>query len=85
MPLFEEIVEAQPVDSGENLVVLNPTDDGVFYLREVGTGPDRRMSCTNVVQTYVDLCHAGGRGEEAAEALLNRRLKPEWSRHGLNV
>jgi hypothetical protein len=31
------------------------------------------------VQTYVDLAHAGGRGEEAAEAILNQRLKPAWS------
>jgi hypothetical protein len=34
------------------------------------------MASTNPVQTYVDLLHAGGRGEEAAEALLDQRLKP---------
>jgi hypothetical protein len=28
------------------------------------------MSCTNPVQTYVDLFHCGGRGTEAAEAVL---------------
>jgi hypothetical protein len=27
---FREAVEAKPVDSGENLVVLTPDDDGVF-------------------------------------------------------
>jgi hypothetical protein len=83
--LFEELVEAKRVDSGENLVVLIPDDDGVFYLGDGGTVGDNRMRCTNVVQTYMDLCHSGGRGEEAAEALLNQRLKPEWKLRGLNV
>ena len=83
--LFEELVEAKRVDSGENLVVLIPDDDGVFSLGDGGTMGDNRMRCTNVVQTYVDLCHSGGRGGEAAEALLNQRLKPEWKLRGLNV
>ncbi len=83
--LFEELVEAKRVDSGENLVVLIPDDDGVFYLGDGGTMGDNRMRCTNVVQTYVDLCHSGGRGEEAAEALLNQRLKLEWKLRGMNV
>ena len=82
---FEELVEAKRVDSGENLVVLIPDDDGVFYLGDGGTMGDNRMRCTNVVQTYVDLCHSGGRGEEAAEALLNQRLKPEWKLRNMNV
>jgi hypothetical protein len=85
MSLFEELAEAKPVDSGENLVVLIPDDDGVFYLGDGGTIGDNRMSCTNEVQTYVDLYHCGGRGEEAAEALLNQRLKPEWKARGLTV
>ena len=82
---FEKLVKAKRVDSGENLVVLIPDDDGVFYLGDGGTMGDNRMSCTNAVQTYVDLYHCGGRGEEAAEALLNQRLKPEWKLRGLNV
>lgn len=80
---FEKLVEAKPVESGENLVVLIPNDDGVFYLGDGGPLGDSRMSCTNVVQTYVDLSHCGSRGEEAAEALLNQRLKPEWKARGL--
>jgi hypothetical protein len=85
VPKFEKLVEAKPVDSGENLVALIPDDDGVFYRGDGGTAGDNRMSCTNAVQTYVDLYHLGGRGEEAAEALLNQRLKPEWKLRGLNV
>jgi hypothetical protein len=82
---FRDEVEAKPVDSGENLIVLIPDDDGVFYSGDGDTVGDSRMSCTNAVQTYVDLYHCGGRGEEAAEALLEQRLKPEWKRRGLNV
>ncbi|MDX2227729.1 MAG: type IV toxin-antitoxin system AbiEi family antitoxin [Verrucomicrobiae bacterium] len=85
LPLFEEKIDAKQVDSGENLVVLIPGDDGVFYSCDGGTTGDNRMNCTNVVQTYVDLSHCGGRGEEAAEALLNQRLKPEWKLRGLNA
>jgi len=76
---FEALTEAKQVDSGENLVVLLPDDDGVFYLGDGGSMGERRMRCTNPVQTYVDLFHCGGRGEEAAEALLDQRLKPEWN------
>jgi len=85
IPSFEHLVEAKPVESGGNLMVLIPGDDGVFYVGDSGMMRDNRMSCTNVVQTYVDVSHCGGRGEEAAEALLEQRLKPEWKRRGLNV
>jgi hypothetical protein len=73
---FQSAVEAKSVDSGENLVVLFPDDAGVFYRAEAGSN---RVACTNAVQTYVDLAHAGGRGEEAAAAVLQQRLKPAWS------
>jgi hypothetical protein len=73
---FQSVVEAKPVDSGENLVVLLSDDAGVFYRVESGS---HRVACTNAVQTYVDLGHAGGRGEEAADAILKQRLKPAWS------
>ena len=82
---FERIAEAKRVDSGENLVVLIPDDDGVFYRGDLGSASDDRMACTNPVQTYVDLYHCGGRGQEAAEALLNQRLRPEWKLRGLAV
>jgi len=80
---LEQRIEAKPVESGENVVVLIPDDDGVFYLADGGSVGDHRMACTNPVQTYVDLSHCGGRGEEAAEALLEQKLKPAWSLQGL--
>lgn len=85
LPAFEQAAEAKPVDSGENLVVLLPADNGVFYLGDGGKMGSQRMACTNAVQTYVDLWHSGGRGQEAAEALLDQRLKPAWKLAGLAV
>ena len=82
---LEEMVEVKTVDSGENTIVLIPDDEGVFYRCDGGTTGDQRMACTNTVQTYVDLWHSGGRGQEAAEALLEQRLKPEWKAKGLKV
>ncbi len=78
IPGFEVAIEAKPVESGENLVVLIPEDDGVFYQVDAGGQSGNRLACTNAVQTYVDLCHCGGRGAEAAEALLEQCLKPKW-------
>ena len=37
----------------------------------------------NPVQTYLDLFHCGGRGEEAAEALLEQNLKRAWKTRDL--
>ena len=82
---FEQLTEAKQVDSGENLAALIPYDDGVFYQSDCDAQDGMRLPCTNSVQTYVDLCHCGGRGEEAAEALLNQRIKPDWKKHGLNT
>lgn len=82
---FEEMVEAKPVDSGENIVLLIPDDDGVFYLGDGGMVGEKRMSHTNIVQTYVDLWHSGGRGHEAADALLEQKLKSEWKARGMQL
>jgi hypothetical protein len=77
--------ETKLVDSGENIVVLIPDDEGVFYQLDGGTVGDNRLPATNLVQTYVDLWHSGGRGQEAAEALLEQRLKPEWIAQGMKL
>jgi len=85
IPRFEEMLETKPVDSGENLLVLIPDDEGVFYQANGSRAGEHRLACTNEVQTYVDLWHCGGRGQEAAEAILEQRLKPEWKARGLGV
>jgi len=85
VPRLERLVEAKPVESGENMVVLIPDDEGIFYISDGGVMGDPRMPCTNAVQTFVDLWHSGGGGKEAAEALLEQRLKPEWKFRGMKV
>jgi hypothetical protein len=75
-PELQAVLEGKLVDSGENLIVLIAGDPGVFYKREAGPN---RIPCTNAVQTYIDLLHSGGRGEEAAQAILSQRLQPAWS------
>ena len=82
---FAEIVQAKPVDSGGNLEVMVTSDEGVFFEAERNKdATEHEMSYTSLVQTYVDLWHCGGRGQEAAEALFNQRLKPIWQSAGLN-
>ncbi len=68
-------LEARSVDSGENVVIFLPGESGVFYGLDES---EQRLSCTSLVQTYADLIQVGGRGEEAASALLEQRLKPAW-------
>ena len=81
---FPAKLGVKKVESGENLVVLVPSDSGVFFTPEVPVTEDR-LPCTNEVQTYVDLWHCGGRGQEAAEALLEQRIKPLWRDAGYQV
>jgi hypothetical protein len=80
---FEERLQAKQVESGDNVMVLIPDDPGVFYLGDAGRVGDQQMASTNPVQTYIDLFNCGGRGQEAAEALLEQRLKPVWKSHKL--
>jgi len=82
---LREVIEAKPVESGENIVVLVPADEGVFFQQEPAPSGSNHLPCTNPVQTYVDLWHCGGRGEEAAEAVLEQCLKPHWKAAGLPV
>ena len=75
---FADIAEAKPVDSGANVIVMIPDDGGVFYRQEDGDG--HRLPCTNPVQTWLDLSHSGGRGEDGALSILDQCLKPAWER-----
>lgn len=76
--------EAKPVDSGENLVVLVPDDPGVFLSFEpAGRSVEQHLGCTDPVQTYVDLYKLDGRGQDAAQAILEQRLMKAWKAAGL--
>jgi hypothetical protein len=60
---------AKEVESGANLVLLTPFDEGVF-VRRMQT-PEQT---TSPLQTYLDLKTMAGRGEEAAGAVFAKYL-----------
>jgi len=69
-----EALKVKPVTSGANLTLLEPYDEGVFYDAYHRDG----ISVVSPVQLYLDLRALSGRGEDAAEFLLDSRLRPEW-------
>lgn len=58
---------------GANVVVRVVDEEGVL---DDAVRPEPHISCTSPVQTYLDLMHAGERGEEAADHL--RRTLLQW-------
>jgi len=76
----------KPVETGPNLILLEPYDEGVFYgSREVGVegrasegppAPSGRV--VSDVQLFLDLKSYKARGEEAAKFLLEEKLRPRW-------
>jgi hypothetical protein len=74
---IDEIAHAlglKEVESGANISLLTPYDEGVLYGAESIDG----VRIALPVQCYLDLIHLSGRGQEAAETLLEQVIKPEW-------
>jgi hypothetical protein len=67
-------LELKPVDSGANVSLVEPYDDGVFN----GAKTRDTVKVTSPLQTYLDLCGIKGRGEEAAEFLKEKVMQPTW-------
>jgi len=62
------------VGSGANVTLLIPYDEGVYYgMKEI-----RGINIVSPVQLYLDLKSYKGRGEEAAQVLLERIIQPSW-------
>lgn len=75
--VLRKALHAESVEVGSNLTLLIAPDRG--YLSQA----DHEASfaaCTSPLQTYLDTWHAGGRGQEAADAILERRLRPAWKK-----
>jgi hypothetical protein len=62
------------VDTGANFALPWPFDEGVFYGARM-IGQDWVVSD---VQLYLDLMESKARGEEAASAILEQKLRPRW-------
>jgi len=72
-PLIEELGMKQ-VESGPNITILEPYDEGVFY----GAKEINGQSIVGMVQLYLDLASYKGRGEDAARFLLENELRKKW-------
>ena len=60
--------------SGANVLLLEPYDESLLY----GAGEIEGIWIVSPVQAYLDLVGYKGRGEEAAETLLEKVLRPAW-------
>jgi hypothetical protein len=67
-------LQLDPVESGADVTLLSPYDDGVFY----GVRQQQNISLVSPIQTYLDLQNTGGRGQEAAEVLLQKEIASNW-------
>ncbi len=67
-------LEAKEVDSGANFTFMKPYDDGIFYNIQKING----MNIVNNIQLYLDLKSYKGRGDEAAQFLLEQKIKKKW-------
>lgn len=62
------------VTSGANVVIAFPSDEGVYY----GSQEIDGMKIVSPLQAYLDLVGFRGRGDEAAQTILERKVKPTW-------
>jgi hypothetical protein len=67
-------LELKPITSGANVTLISPYDEGVFY----GAQLKDKAKVTSPVQTYLDLRQIKGRGEEAADFLMQQVIQPSW-------
>lgn len=69
-----EALQLKKVESGANVTLLQPYDEGVFYgLQEING-----INVVSDIQLYLDLKSYKGRGDDAAQALFEQRIKPKW-------
>jgi Transcriptional regulator, AbiEi antitoxin, Type IV TA system len=62
------------VDTGANFTLPWPFDEGAFY----GARTILQDRVVSDIQLYLDLIESKGRGEEAATAILEQKLRPRW-------
>jgi hypothetical protein len=74
MERVAEQLSLKRVDSGANVTLYAPSDEGVLY----GASPIDGICIASPVQVYLDLVGVKGRGEEAARVLLEEVIKRTW-------
>lgn len=79
--LVAEKVGLKPVESGANIVLIQPYDDGVYW----DASPIGNLQIANPIQVYLDLKRYPGRGEEAADFLNREVINPRWQQQKTNM
>jgi len=74
-------VGLKSVESGANIVLIQPYDDGVFW----NADPIGDLEISDPVQVYLDLKRYPGRGEEAADFLFREVINPRWQQQKMNM
>lgn len=67
-------LQLKKVETGANVTLLQPYDEGVFY----GLQDINGIKIVSDIQLYLDLKSFKGRGEEAAQAIFEQRIKTKW-------
>jgi hypothetical protein len=70
---FAQALGVSPTEKSGNVKLVIPYDEGVFYSSRRLNG----VMIVSPVQLYVDLYNYPGRGEEAAQKLLEKIAK-DW-------
>ncbi len=69
-----QALDLKEVSTGANVSLWTPYDEGVWYgVKKVDGATE-----TSPIQTYLDLHSMHGRGEEAADSVLNEVIIPAW-------
>lgn len=69
------------VESGANITLIRPNDDGVYYGSNVVDG----VCTVSPVQAYLDLAGTKGREREAADYLLREAIEPTWKKDDATI
>lgn len=71
-------LDLKEVESGSTAVLWATDDEAVFFHSEEHDG----VRVVSPVQAYLDLTRNPARGQEAAEELLRRYIRPRFAEHG---
>ena len=70
LPHWVQALDLRPVEQGANVLLLVPSDRGVFYRAQEVQG----VMAAGAIQLYLDLFHDPARGREQADFLRQQRL-----------
>jgi len=71
-----QCMEAKPVDTGANLILYPTRDESVLHGMRTLSG----INVVSPIQLYLDLLQVAGRGEDAANEIMAKEIKPLFER-----